>query len=176
MTTHPEEARVTLPSDREVLVTRAFSAQRGLVYRAHTEPDLIRRWLLGPPGWTMPVCEMDVRVGGSYRWRWRSEEDGSEFGFHGEFVEVEPGERLVHTQIYDPGDVGGEMGEGGESMVTVTFEEGNGTTTVRTRMDFGSKEARDAAMATGMTDGMEASYQSLDALVTEADTRAAGEP
>lgn len=174
MTKHPEAARGTLPSDREVLVTRAFSAPRSLVYRAYTEPDLMRRWLLGPPGWTMPVCEMDVRVGGSFRWRWRSEEDGSEFGFHGEFVEVEPEERLEQNQIHDPGDVGGEMGEDGECRVTVTFEETDGMTTVRTLVDLGSKEARDAAMSTGMTDGMEANYQSLDALLTEEGPAEAG--
>lgn len=167
MTKHPGEAQVTLPSDGEVLVTRAFSASRALVYRAYTDPELVQRWLLGPPGWTMPVCEMDVRVGGSFRWLWRSDEDGSEFGFHGEFVEVEPRERLKHTEIYDPGDVGGEMGEGGESMVTLAFEEEDGMTTVTTLIDFGSKEARDAALATGMTDGMEMSYQSLDSLLAE---------
>ncbi len=167
MTNSPSEARVTLPSDREVRVTRAFSAPRHFVYQAYTTPELMQRWLLGPPGWTMPVCEMDVRVGGRFRWRWRSEDDGSEFGFHGEFLKVEPREQLQHTQIYDPGDVGGSMGEDGESLVTVTFEEEDGVTTVTTLMDFGSKEARDAAMATGMTDGMEMSFQALDSLVAE---------
>ena len=77
------EAQVSLPSDSEVKVTREFKARRELVYKAHTVPELVQRWLLGPPGWTMPVCEMDVRVGGKYRWRWRSVEDGKEFGFHG---------------------------------------------------------------------------------------------
>jgi uncharacterized protein YndB with AHSA1/START domain len=90
-----EKAQVALPSDREVKVTRTFRARRQLVYEAYTKPELVRRWLLGPPGWTMPVCEMDVRPGGKYRWRWRSDEDGKEFGFHGEFREVSPPEKLV---------------------------------------------------------------------------------
>ena len=80
-----EKAQVTLPSDREVKVTRSFKASRSLVYRAYTEPALVQQWLLGPPGWSMPVCELDVRVGGRYRWRWRSDTDASEFGFAGTF-------------------------------------------------------------------------------------------
>jgi uncharacterized protein YndB with AHSA1/START domain len=110
---------------------------------------------------------MDVRVGGRFRWRWRSQEGGKEFGFHGEFLEVEAPAKIRHTEIYDPGDVGGSMGEAGEAMITVSFEERRGVTTLTTRMDFGSKEARDAAMATGMTDGMEMSYQLLDAVLGE---------
>jgi uncharacterized protein YndB with AHSA1/START domain len=85
-----DKAQVTLPSEREVKVTRSFRAPRALVYRAYTEPELVRRWLLGPPGWSMPVCEMDVRVGGRFRWLWRSDENGSEFGFSGTFREVQP--------------------------------------------------------------------------------------
>jgi uncharacterized protein YndB with AHSA1/START domain len=160
------KAQVSLPSDREVEVTRSFRAPRALVYRAYTEPDLVRRWLLGPPGWSMPVCEMDVRVGGRYRWRWRSDDNGSEFGFSGTFREVQPPSRLVHTEAYDPGSVGGGY-PGQDAIVTVTFTEDAGVTTVKSSIDFGSKEARDAAIATGMTDGMEQSYQLLDRLLDE---------
>jgi uncharacterized protein YndB with AHSA1/START domain len=159
------KAEVSLPSDREVRVSRQFNASRELVYRAYTTPALVKRWLLGPPGWTMPVCEMDVRVGGKFRWRWRSDEDGKEFGFHGEFREVFAPAKIVHTEFYDPGDVGGDMGGG--SVITVELMENNGVTTLVTTMDFGSKEARDAAMSTGMTDGMESSYQLLDGLLSE---------
>jgi uncharacterized protein YndB with AHSA1/START domain len=74
--------------------------------------------MLGPPGWEMPVCEMDVRVGGKYRWRWRSQADGKEFGFHGEFKELGAPSKLVNSQYFDPGDVGGDMGEG--SLITVS--------------------------------------------------------
>jgi uncharacterized protein YndB with AHSA1/START domain len=159
-----DKADVTLPSDREVKVTRSFKAPRELVFRAFTEPDLLRRWMLGPPGWSMPVCEMDLRVGGRYRWGWRSDTDGAQFGFSGTFREVDPPSRLVHTEAYEPGDVGGGF-PGKESLITVTFDERGGVTTVTTVMDFGSKEARDAAVATGMTGGMEQSYQLLDRLI-----------
>jgi uncharacterized protein YndB with AHSA1/START domain len=161
-----EKAQVTLPSEREVKVTRSFKATRSLVYRAYTEPALVQRWLLGPPGWSMPVCEMDVRVGGRYRWRWRSDKDASEFGFTGTFQVVEPAARLVHTESYDPGTLGDEYPEK-PALVTVSFTEDRGITTVTTLIDFGSKEARDAAVSTGMTDGMEQSYQLLDALLSE---------
>jgi uncharacterized protein YndB with AHSA1/START domain len=161
-----DKAQVTLPSDREVKVTRAFKAPRALVYRAYTEPDLVRQWLLGPPGWSMPVCEMDVRVGGQYRWRWRSDSDNTEFGFRGTFREVQPPSKLVHTEGYDPGTVGGNS-PGNDAIVTVTFTEEKGVTTVTTLVDFGSKEVRDAAVSTGMTDGMEQSYQLLDRLLDE---------
>ena len=159
-----DKAQVTMPSDREVKVTRSFRAPRALVYRAYTEPQLVRQWLLGPPGWSMPVCEMDVRVGGNFRWRWRSEDGGNEFGFTGTFREVQPSSKLVHTEAYDPGTVGGGH-PGNDAIVTVTFVEDGGFTTVTTLIDFGSKETRDAAVATGMTDGMEQSYQLLDRLL-----------
>jgi uncharacterized protein YndB with AHSA1/START domain len=166
MATVIDKAQVTLPSDREVKVTRSFKGPRSLVYRAYTEPDLVRRWLLGPPGWAMPVCEMDVRVGGRFRWRWRSEEKGDEFGFTGVFREVLPPSRIVHTEAYDPGTVGGVY-PGEHAIVTVTFVEDGGVTTVTSLIDFGSRKARDSAMATGMTDGMEQSYQLLDRLLAE---------
>jgi uncharacterized protein YndB with AHSA1/START domain len=165
MTTGFEKAQVSQPSDREVKVVRSFKAPRDLVYKAYTTPELVKRWLLGPPGWTMPVCEMDVRVGGMYRWRWRSNDGGKEFGFHGEFKEVEAPAKLVHSEFYDPGDVGGDMGEA--ALVRVELSEDRGITTMTSVMDFGNKRARDAAVATGMTDGMEQSYQLLDGLLAK---------
>ncbi len=161
-----EKAQVTLPSDREVKVVRSFRAPRALVFRAYTEPNLVRRWMLGPPGWSMPICDMDVRVGGRYQWRWRSDDGANEFGFAGMFREVQPPSRLVHTEGYDPGTVGGGY-PGNDALVTTNFDEHNGVTTVTTLIDFGSKETRDAAVATGMTDGMEQSYQLLDQLLGE---------
>ena len=163
------KAQVSFPSDSAVKVTRQFKAPRELVYKAYTTPALVKRWLLGPPGWTMPLCEMDVRIGGAYRWRWRSDEDGKEFGFHGTFQEVAPPAKIVHTEVYDPGDVGGEMGNG--ALIIVELTEKNGVTTLTSVMDFGSKEARDAALSTGMTDGMETSYQLLDALLEAPEIR-----
>jgi uncharacterized protein YndB with AHSA1/START domain len=167
MVMHLEKAEVSLPSDREVSVSRHFNAPRALVYEAYTTPELVQRWLLGPPGWTMPVCEMDVRPGGRFRWVWRSDDDGGGFGFHGVFREVHSAEKIVHTEVYDPGDVGGSMGESGEALVTVTFAGAGDITTVTTVVDYGSKEVRDAVLSTGMTDGMEMSYQKLDALLAE---------
>jgi uncharacterized protein YndB with AHSA1/START domain len=166
MAVHLEKAQVATPTDREVVVTRAFDAPRSLVFEAYTDPQLMRRWLVGYSGWSMPVCEMDVRPGGKFRWRWRSDEDGKEFGFHGEFREVSAPSKLVHTETFDPGDLGGTMGDE-PALITVTFTERDGTTIVKTVMDFGSRESRDAAMATGMTEGMEVNYQLLDAVLAE---------
>lgn len=159
-------AEVTLPSETEVRVARTFDAPAHLVWRAYTEPDLMVRWLLGPPGWSMPVCEMDVRVGGAFRWRWRNDEDGKEFGFFGTFTEVEPHTKIVHTEFYDPGDLGGTMGTGG-MLITVTFKETGGRTEMVSSIKYESKKDRDSALATGMTDGMEMSYQLLDGLAAE---------
>lgn len=164
-----EKAQVSLPSDREVKVTRSFKAPRALVYKAYTDPALVQKWMLGPPGWTMPVCEMDVRVGGNYRWRWRNNKDGKEFGFAGTFREVQPPAKLVHSEAYDPGNVSYAY-PGEPALVTLTFDEADGVTTLTSLIDFGSKEARDAAVKTGMTDGMEQSYQLLDRLLAEQTT------
>jgi uncharacterized protein YndB with AHSA1/START domain len=111
---------------------------------------------------------MDVRVGGAYRWRWRSDEDGKEFGFFGTFREVEAPARLVHEETFDPGDVGGAMPAGEPAIITTEFAEERGVTTLTTTMRFGSKEARDGAVSTGMTDGMEMSYERLDEMFTKA--------
>lgn len=170
MPTTTEKTQVTLPSDREVKVTRSFKAPRALVYRAYTEAALVHRWLTGYPGWSMPVCEMDVRVGGQYRWRWRSDEDGKEFGFFGTFREVTAPSKLVYTETYDAGTVDYTYPEN-ETLVTVTFAEENGITTVDTLIGYGSKEARDAAVASGMTEGMDFNFQNLDRLLGEQTTR-----
>ncbi len=159
-------AEASLPSDTEVLVKRSFDAPVKLVWRAYMEPDLMRRWCSGLPGWSMPVCEMDMRGGGQYRWRWRSDENGQEFGFTGEVLEVVPHARIVHTQIYDPGDLGYSMG-GEPSIVTVTFHEAGEITNIETSIKYSSKADRDEAFSTGMTDGMEMSYKLLDDVLAE---------
>ena len=159
-------AEASLPSDTEVLVKRSFDAPVKLVWRAYMEPDLMRRWCSGLPGWSMPVCEMDMRVGGQYRWRWRSEESGQEFGFTGAVLEVVPHARIVHTQSFDPGDLGVSMG-GEPSIVTVTFQEAGGITNMETSIKYSSKADRDEAFSTGMTDGMEMSYKLLDDVLAE---------
>ena len=158
----PKPLEVTLPSDREVRVTRTFNAPRTLVWDAHTKPELVKKWMLGPPGWKMPVCEMDVRVGGKYRWRWRSDQDGKEFGFHGTFIEVKAPAKIVHDEYYDAGDVGGAMPSNDPAHITLELSESGGITTLVSTMRFASKEARDGAVSTGMTDGMEMGYARLD--------------
>jgi uncharacterized protein YndB with AHSA1/START domain len=147
-------------SDAAVEIRRSFSATQDLVFKAFTTPALIKRWMLGPPGWEMPVCEMDVREGGEFNWRWKNEGDKNEFGFHGVFREVRPSEKIVHTQTFDPGTLGGDMGA--ECLLTVTFAEEAGVTTVTTAIKYRNKEDMEKALATGMTEGMEMSYQQLD--------------
>jgi uncharacterized protein YndB with AHSA1/START domain len=159
------KSTVTMPNDTDVVVVRVFNAPRNLVFDAWTKPELVQRWLLGPPGWSMPVCEMDVRPGGKYRWRWRSDDSGKEFGFVGEFREVVRPSKIVHVERFDPGDVGGEMGE---ALVTSELTEKNGVTTHKMTIRYESKALRDAAVKTGMTDGMEMGYQRLDALLADA--------
>lgn len=161
-----ETTQVTLPSDTEIRVTRDFKAPRALVWRAHVEPELFKRWIGGYPGWSMPVCEMDVRPGGKYRWRWRQDEDGSEFGFLGEYREVDAPSLMVQAEFYDPGTFGGAMPTT-PTITRTTFTEKDGITTLVVLISYGSKEERDAAISTGMTDGMETSYARLDTLSAE---------
>ena len=158
---------VSQPSDREVRVVRTFKAPRQLVWDAHTKPELVSKWMLGPPGWTMPVCEMDVRVGGAYRWRWRSVEGNKEFGFFGKFIEVNEPSKIVHEENFDPGDIGGPMSSE-PAIITTLYEERDGGTTLTLTMRFASKEVRDAAVSTGMTDGMEIGYARLDEMFKRA--------
>jgi uncharacterized protein YndB with AHSA1/START domain len=108
---------------------------------------------------------MDVRKGGQYRWRWREEATGNEFGFIGEFLELVVNRRIVHTQVYDSGDLGFPMGDN-PTIVTVELQDADRMTLVTTTITFATKEDRDAGMNSGMTDGMEVSYQNLDELLT----------
>ena len=164
----PKPAEVTLPSDREVRVTRTFNAPRQLVWDAHTKPELVRKWQAGYDGWDMQVCDMDVRVGGKYKWQWRSREDGKQFGFFGTFTEVNGPSKIVYEEYYDPGDMDFAMAAGDPCIVSLELSEQNGVTTLVCNMTFASKEARDCAVSTGMTDGMEQSFQKLDELLAAA--------
>lgn len=156
----PAPLSVTLKSDREVEIVRTFEAPRDLVFECHINAELVRRWLLGPPGWTMPVCEIDARVGGRYRYVWRSP-DGTDMGMGGVFREMLRPERLVTNEAFD------EDWTGGETTVTTVFTERGGVTTSTLTVLYASKEAREGALATGMTDGMEMSYRNLDRLLAE---------
>lgn len=162
------QVSVLLPGDTVVEVRRSFRAPREQVWRAHTDPALVPRWMGGYDGWSMPVCDMDVRPGGAYRWQWRQDSDGKAFGFHGEYREVTAPSRLVHTEFFDPGTFGGDMGDG--SINTIELTEEDSVTTLIARVEYKSRAARDAALATGMTDGMEVSYGRMDALLKAGST------
>jgi uncharacterized protein YndB with AHSA1/START domain len=150
---------VSLPDSRSVRVTRRFDAPARLVFDCHTKPELVKRWLTGPDGWSMPVCEIDLRVGGTYRYTWRNDADGSEFSATGVWKEIAAPGRLVHVERMEGFD--------GECLCTWTAEEEGGATVMTMTMEFPSEEARDGAVKTGMTDGMGASYDRLDAVLTE---------
>jgi uncharacterized protein YndB with AHSA1/START domain len=158
----PAPLTVTTPNDTDVVVVRSFDAPRSLVFDAHTKPELVKRWLLGPPGWTMPTCEIDLRVGGKYRYGWaHPEREG--FEIVGEFREIARPARIVHTEEFRPG--GQKMPGADPAVDTTVFTESAGKTTMTVTMRFPSKEARDGAVATGMTGGMEQSYQNLDQML-----------
>ena len=159
---------VTQPSEREVRVVRTFNAPRQLVWDAHTKPELMKKWCYGYEGWTLATCDMNVREGGKYRWRWRNSADGSEFGFFGTFSEVNAPSKLAHDQYFDPGDMDYAMPVGDPSLIALDFSEAGGITTLAMTMTFVSKEARDQAVSTGMTDGMEVGYARIDAMLEKA--------
>jgi uncharacterized protein YndB with AHSA1/START domain len=155
----PDSFKVSTPSDREIQLSRDFDAPRSLVFDAFTKPELVRRWLLGPPGWIMPVCEIDLRVAGSYRYVWRSEKDGSQMGIRGVFREITPVERLVATERFD------DAWYPGEALDTTVFEERRGITRTTITILYESQEARDTARRSGMEHGMAAGYDRLETLL-----------
>ena len=151
---------LTTPSDHEVVFTRSFEAPRHLVFDCLSKPELVRRWMLGPPGWTMPVCEIDFRVGGRFRYVWRKA-SGTELGMGGEFREILAPQKVVHVELFD------QDWTGGETTVTTLLSEKNGWTTMTGTIVYSSKDARDGALRTGMTDGMTAGYNLLDEVLKE---------
>src|SRR5437588_12693017 len=99
--TKPGNLKLTTRGDREIVITRAFDAPRKRVFDAFTKPELVKQWLLGPPGWSMPVCEIDLRVGGKYRYVWRRDSDGTDMGMGGVYREIVAPERIVATEKFD---------------------------------------------------------------------------
>jgi uncharacterized protein YndB with AHSA1/START domain len=152
---YPDSFKVSTPTDHEIQVRRDFHAPRHLVFDAFTKPDLVRRWLLGPPGWTMPVCEIDLKVGGTYRYVWRKA-GVKDMGMGGVIRELVPPERLVATERFDDSWYPGEALD-----TTVLVEEGD-ITRVTITVLYESKEARDIASRSGMEHGMAASYNLLE--------------
>ena len=157
--------QVSTPGDREIVLKREFDAPRRLVFEAFTKPDLVRRWLLGPPGHEMPVCEIDLRPGGAYRYVWRNVESGDEMASYGEFREIVPPERIVHTERFDMTGMPEKVDMGDESIVTTVFTEHAGRTTVTMTCRYPSREIREGVLASGMADGVEASYVRLEELL-----------
>jgi len=147
--------------DREIVMTRVFDAPRKLVFDAFTKPELLKQWLLGPPGWSMPVCEIDLRIGGRYRYVWRRDTDGTEMGCGGVYREIVPPERLVHTEQFD------NPWYPGESLITTVLDEQRGKTTLTATMLYESRDARDGILKSGMESGVAASYDRLAELLAK---------
>lgn len=150
--------KVSTPSDREIEITRDFNAPRKLVWDAFTKPELLKRWLFGPSGWSFTVCEVDLRVGGAYRYVWRRQ-DGVEMGMGGIHKEIVVPERIVNTQKFD------QDWTGGEAIGTLVLTEKNGKTSSRNTILYVSKEARDMALQSGMDKGMAMGYDRLEEML-----------
>ena len=151
--------KVTARGDREIVMIRTFDAPRALVFDAHTKPELVKRWLLGPPGWTLPVCEIDLKVGGAFRFVWHKGATGEEMGMGGFYREVARPERLVNTERFD---VAWYPGEG---VSTLVLAEQGGKTTLTNTVQYESREARDGVLKSGMERGVAASYDRLAEIV-----------
>jgi uncharacterized protein YndB with AHSA1/START domain len=153
--------QVSMPSEREIAMTRVFNAPKRLVFDALTKPELVKQWLLGPPGWSMPVCEIDLRVGGAYRFVWRNDAGGKEvnMGISGAFREIVVPERFVATEKFD------DAWYEGEAITTNQLVEDGGKTTLTLTILYESREIRDRVLKTPMEEGVGASYDRLAALV-----------
>jgi uncharacterized protein YndB with AHSA1/START domain len=152
--------KVTTPTDREIVMTRVFDAPRSLVFEAMVKPELLKRWLLGPPGWSMVECENDLKVGGAFRHVWRRG-DGTEMAMRGVYHDVVPPERIVRTESFEIGC----DAQAGEQVATLVLTEQGGKTTLTLTVLYPSKEARDATIASGMEHGVAASYDRLAELL-----------
>ena len=150
---------ITTSGDREIVMTREFDAPRKLVFDAFTKPELIRQWLLGPEGWSMPLCQVDLRVGGKYRYVWRHT-NGNEMGMGGVYREIVRPERIVATEKFD------ESWYPGEAVGTVAFVEQAGRTTLTQTVLYESREARDAVMKSPMESGVAAGYDRLEQILS----------
>jgi uncharacterized protein YndB with AHSA1/START domain len=142
--------------DREIVITRVFDAPRQLVFEAYTKPELLKRWLLGPDGWSLPVCEIDLRVGGKYRYVWKNDSDGQEMGMGGIYREVVAPERIVATEVFDV------AWYPGEAVGTIVLSEQDGKTTLTQTILYNSRATRDAVLKSPMQDGLSVSYDKLE--------------
>jgi uncharacterized protein YndB with AHSA1/START domain len=147
--------KVTTPTDREIVLTRVFDGPRHLVWDAFTKPELLKRWF-GPRGWSLVVCEVDLRVGGGFRFVLRGP-DGKDMGMRGVYREIVPPDRSVHMESFDDYP--------GESQVTTVLVEDGGKTTLTATVLYPSKEVRDIVIQTGMEHGAAESYDKLAELL-----------
>ena len=158
-TTSSGTATVTLPTDEQILITREFDAPRHLVFEAWTTPELVKRWWNAKRG-EMTVAEIDLRVGGKWRYAMVTE-DGLEVAFHGEYREIVPNERIVSTETYE-GVPEGVSEEDATTVNTATFTEADGRTTVTILVQASSKESRDAIVESGMEAGLQDALDLLE--------------
>ena len=156
---------VTTPSDREIAMSRVFNAPRRLVFDANTKCEYLKKWLGVVEGWSLDVCEIDLKVGGSYRYGWRNV-SGAEMGMGGTYREIVTNERIVATEKFD------ESWYEGEAVDTTTFVEKDGKTTLTVLVLYASKAARDAVLESGATEGLTANYDVLDEVLASLSTGA----
>ena len=155
--------KVTTSGDREIVVTRDFDAPRALVWDTMSKPELLRRWMFGPPGWVLTTCEEDQRVGGAFRWEWSGPE-GAGMTMSGVYREVVPPERCVRTETFESGCIP----QMGEQLATLVLTENGAKTTLTLTVLYPSKEARDGALSGGMDKGLAAGYERLEEILTGA--------
>lgn len=152
----PGVTSYTMPTDTQIQVVRAVQAPRRIVFAAYTEPRHLQKWLLGPEGWTMPVCEFEARAGGRWRFVWRKA-NGAEMAMEGEVRECRPVDLVVTTERWG--------GEWPETLNTTEFTERDRQAIITLTIDYPSRAARDMAAQTGMKGGMDESFDRLDRLV-----------
>jgi uncharacterized protein YndB with AHSA1/START domain len=153
--------QVDARGDRDIVMTREFDAPRRLVFEAFTKPELLKRWLGVRAGWTLAICEIDLRPGGAYRYVWRNEARGKEMAAHGVFREIDPPARFVSTESFD------DPWYQGEAVNDTVFTERDERTTVSITTTYASREARDGVLGSGMERGVAESYDVLAALLAE---------
>lgn len=154
--------KVTPKGDREFVITRRFAAPRALVFDACSKPEMVKQWLNGPPGWTLSVCEIDLRVGGKYRYVWSNSAGADKgMGMGGVYKEVKRPERIVNTEKFEP------AWYAGEALSTMVLTEEKGITLMTITARYGSKKTRDEILASPMEGGLEFSYQELDSLLAK---------
>ena len=157
---------VAAQGDRDIVMTRSFNAPRHMVWDAYTKPELLKRWLLGPDGWHFIQCDVDLRVGGKYRYVWKNDEKNQTLGLGGEYREINAPGKLVCTEQFDDFP--------GEAVSTLELAEHNGVTTLINTVRSPSREARDGMLQTGMEKGVGRSYDRLDDVLAAMANQPAG--